>query len=645
MILLGAMERFRNWPDATVLPLLLVALFVIQNIIFNIWTHLSPNPEFGFFLLLSITLGTLLFGPAVFFGKRMRFFYLFATSFFAALIFASQYLYFSFYGGFMQASALKYANQVGAEWSTILTLITPRMIFFFAGVLLVIFSAAHKRLHVYLEAVLPRNAKVFAASAIALIVILGYGTLIASGGDLLKKVLNPRQTLHDINNFVFSQNQTIQRTGIVNYYIGDLIGSNLRKVTITSDDIDFVEGRLANKEQHASNKYFGVLQGKNLIFVQVESLDAAVIGEKVGDKEVTPNLNRLAKEGLYFNNYYTQIGPGNTADAEFVTLTSLYPLTNTVAFIDFAHNNFSALPDLLRQNDYHTYALHGDVPNFWNRANIYPGLGYETQISKDAFEQKEEGFETLDDAEFLTQTAEKMSGFARPFMATAITLSSHTPFIIPDKYKALEFPADSPLSTKQQDYLQSVHYVDTALGAFIADLKARGIYNDSLIAIFGDHGSFTDTESQMRHDNKQTSINLTNSQVPLILLAKDLNRTMKGGVATPGSHLDLYPTVANLLGIATPQTIFGKDLLSTKNAVMTHRDPYTDVITNILTPRQSYESTNSGKFEDGTCTDATTNTILPITDCRDLYERQAENIRASDLIVKGNLLKRLSVSK
>ncbi len=628
----------------TLFPLLLALLLVVQNVIFNAWVNLPRSTEFSYLLLESFTLGVLLYGPALLLGKRTRFFYLFSATFFTSLIFVSQYIYHSFYGGFMQASALRYAHQVGAEWSTILTLITPRIAFFFLAPLTVFALALFDKTRVIFEDRLSARTKFISAGIIIIFVLLGYGALLAMGGDLWKKLSNPAQTLHDINSFVFSQNQTIQRTGITNYYIGDLIGSALRRAHITPEDIAFVETRIASRSQHTPNKYTGIAKGKNLIFLQIESLDAGVIGQKIGDKEVTPNLNKLAKEGLYFDNYYTQIGPGNTADAEFVTLTSLYPLTNTVAFVDFAHNTFHSLPNVLVANGYHTYALHGDVPNFWNRANIYPGLGYENQISKADFTETEEGFETLDDDDFLRETAEKMSTFTHPFMATAITLSSHTPFIVPEKYHELVFPADTTLTEKQQAYLHSVHYVDAAIGAFIADIKKRGIYDDSVIAIFGDHGSFTDTEAQRSIALNKTPRGLTNSQVPLIILSKDLNKTLRGKNATPGSHLDLFPTIANLLGVEIPQTIFGNDLLDPKHAVMTHRDPYTDIITNILTPTLSYTSSDSGLFPEGTCLDIMSKKIIPIQSCNELYERQAENIRASDLIVKGNLLKRLTLT-
>ena len=76
-------------------------------------------------------------------------------------------------------------------------------------------------------------------------------------------------------------------------------------------------------------------------------MENAIINKTINGQEITPNLNQLAKEGLYFNNYYTQIGPGNTADAEFSTMDSLYPLPDDVVFIDYAKNHYKALPQLL----------------------------------------------------------------------------------------------------------------------------------------------------------------------------------------------------------------------------------------------------------------------------------------------------------
>ncbi len=636
------MERFSRYQSAARLPVFLMALFVVQNLVFNSWVHLTPNPQILFLILESFTLGVLLYGPAVLLRNRVRFAYLFSISLIISLIFISQYLYFSFYGGFLQASALRYASQLNAEWSTVSTLLTPRILLFLLNVFAVLLAFTIPRKEQAHMAQLFRHEKLIASAVCVAIVTLGYGIPIAYSANGWQKIIHPSQTLHELNSFTFSPDQTVQEIGICNYYLGDIIGTLSRSIPVTQDDVLFVQQQLSEKPALTRGARFGIARGDNLIFIQVESLDDAVIGQEIGGQEITPNLNALSKQGLYFDKYYTQIGPGNTADAEFVTLNSLYPLTNTVAFIDFAHNAYEALPDLLTKNGYHTYALHGDVPDFWNRANIYPSLGYEDQISKSEFTSTETGFETLDDDDFLSQSAQKIASFQDPFMATVITLSSHTPFLIPEKYQELQFPPDSALSTRQKNYLQSIHYTDEALGAFIDMLKSEGVYSHSLIAIYGDHGSSTGISSQIGTTTDTTVPNLDNSHVPLILLSSALNATLKGTVTTPGSHLDLYPTVANLLGLKAPKGIFGQDLLSTKTPVVTHRDPYSGIITTILTPTRAYVSAASGLFADGSCLQMPERTALPLQDCQKLYDQQSAHIQASDLIIRGNLLPSLS---
>jgi len=620
---------------------LLTVIFILQNTIFNSWVHLSPSQEFLFLIFESFTLGILLYGPAVLLHGRLRYTYLFGVSTAVSLVFISQYLYFSFYGGFLQASALRYAGQISAEWSTIATLLSPHIIVFLLNIFAVMIAALVPRKGRFPSIRLLKREKVISGIIGASMVISGYGLLIISSGNGWQKIAHPSQTLREMHSFTFSPDQTIREVGICNYYIGDIIGTLLRSIPITEDDMVFVQSLLAEKPSLTRGTHFGMARGDNAIFIQVESLDYAVIGQKIGDQEITPTLNKLSNEGLYFDNYYTQIGPGNTADTEFVTLNSLYPLTNTVAFIDFAHNTYSSLPGLLIKNGYHTYSLHGDVPNFWNRANIYPALGYEKQISKDDFTATETEFETMPDDDFLSESAQKMAMFQDPFMATIITLSSHTPFLIPEKYQSLQFPDDSTLTNRQKNYLHSIHYTDAALGTFIEELKADGLYANSVIAIYGDHGSSTDTGAQIRTIADTALPRLANSHVPLIILSKALNSTLKGTVSTPGSHLDLYPTVANLLGVKSPRVIFGQDLLSTKTPVVTRRDPYSGIITTILTPRLAYEGASGGLFEEGACLRMPARTTLPINDCKNLYDTQSANIKASDLIIRGNLLMRL----
>ena len=626
------------------IPLLLAAIFVVQNLIFNSWVKLGNNPTLPVFLLECLTLGILLYGPAVLLGKRSRYFYLLTVSLAVSAVFISQYLYFSFYGGFLQASALKYALQAGAEKSTILPMLARKDIVFLVNIIVVFFAAFYVYKEKLQEKILVKKEKVYAGAGIFLVAILGYGFIIASGGDGVEKIKHPVQTLRELNSFTWSPNYMIQERGICNYYFGDIIGMLMRSSPITADDLSFVENWLTNKPASEPDTHFGIAKGKNLIIVQFESLEAAVIDAKVDGQEITPNLNKLAKANLYFNNYYTQVGPGNTADAEFVTLNSLFPLTNTVAFIDFAHNKYTALPALLKQYGYRTYVLHGDVPSFWNRANIYPQLGYDEAISKADFTPTESGFETLPDDDLFAQTLEMMKTFPQPFMATVITLSSHSPFEVPEQYQTLNLLGNPELSDTQKNYLESVHYSDNALGNFIAGLKEHGLYNNSVIAIYGDHGSSTGISDVVGTSTDKTLAVLRPSQVPLIIIVPKAKNgaVLKKIISKPSSHLDFYPTVAALLGVVPPKNIFGQDILGNKTPVITRRDPYSNMVTAILAQTLAYEGADDGVFADGTCLSWPTQKLLPVADCKTLFNQQSSDIKASDLIVHGNLIPKLT---
>ncbi|MFA5830546.1 MAG: LTA synthase family protein [Candidatus Paceibacterota bacterium] len=637
------MKRVFPYVSILRLPAVLAGLFVAQNHLFNSFVHLSPNFFLFQFIFITFSLGMLLYAPAMFFKKFGRFIYLIAVSLAVAAVFISQYLYFLYFGGFMQASALKYANQAGAVSSTISVLITPAIAIFLLQ-FFVIFAWVFAEEKKIAKRTPPlKKEKVILAAILVFTTIFSYGIVLFGDGKGWNKITHFSRTIRELNSFVYSPNNAIERTGIFNYYAGDVIGYVFRKTKLTPEDIALVEVWEEGRPDLKQNKYFGAAKGKNLIIIQVESLENAVLFQKIDSEEITPNLNKLAKEGLYFDNYYTQVGPGNTADAEFVTMNSLYSLPNTVAFIDFAHNTYNALPSLLKQNGYHTYSLHADVPTFWNRSNIYPGLGYEKTYSKADYDiPKGSGFEYMSDGEFFTQSQPKMSEFASPYLATFITLSSHTPFVVPEKWKTLRIPENAPYSETQKNYLQSIHYTDMAIGDFIAALKTNDTYKNSLIAIYGDHGNLGGISEAMGTSTSKAFAELRTSNVPLIILNSSLP---KKTYHLPGSHLDFYPTVANLLGVTPTATLFGQDLVGKSHRV-TIRNAYSRAITAILEETLAYKNFNeTGTFENGECLKMPEQTTLPLSDCQKMYEEELAATNASDLIIKGNLISKISNSQ
>ncbi len=628
------------------LPLFLVVLFVIQNEAFNYWLNIYSKTYFFRLLWVTFGLGVVFYGPVLLFtplgiGKRRyKYWYLLLISFLISAIFLAQFLYYRYSQSFLQFSAIKYLAQADSVSGTVKVLLTPELLLFFSNTILVLIVwliFARKKTK---ELSLPNWEKVIIIFAMMAIVFFGYKYLLYTE----KKEWGSTSRLYTD---VYDLKALVGKMGIMNFFLEDGFKYALRSNLVGEADKTFLktfeQNRIASRvdlPKPAFAKGFGEAKGKNLIIIQVESLEDAVINQTIGGQEITPNLNQLARQGLYFNNYYTQVGPGNTADAEFSTMNSLYPLPDDVVFINYAKNSYKALPKILVNNGYQTFAMHGDVPTFWNRSNIYPGLGYQKAYGLSDYKITTpvgQGPSALGDEDLFFQSLPRLQSFKQPFMATLITMSSHTPFILPENLQTLNIPEKTNLNQIQWEYLQSIHYTDKAIGEFIDGLKKDGLYDNSLILIWGDHGSFTNISSVVG-ENKMLP-ELSNSQVPLIILNSGFKNQI---MSEPASHLDIYPTITNLLGINPPKSILGQDLLNTKTPVETHFELVSGGIDAILTPTLSYESDETGLFLNGSCKSATTKKSLPITDCQKIYSEQSNNIKASNIIVRGNLLSAIS---
>ena len=638
-------NRLVAYVNALSLPLALVVLFVLQNQIFNAWLGIYSKTYSVRLSLVTFALGVLFYGPALLFKKRLRFAYLFFISFLVSFLFSCQFLYYRYSQSFLQFSAIKYFGQADSIMGTIKALLTPELLVFFSNfiVVLVVFvisvrksKNAHKKTKgsPKPEFVFPAWEKILLILAMVAIVFFGYKYLLYTE----KKEWGSTSRLYTD---VYDLKAVVGKMGITNFFLEDTFKYILRSNLVTDKDKEFVQAWEKNKTQAPkSAKYFGSLKDKNVIIIQVESLENSVINQSVGRQEITPRLNQLAKDGLYFDNFYAQVGPGNTADTEFSTMNSLYPLPDDVVFIDYAKNNYKALPQLLAKIGYETYSLHGDVPTFWNRSNIYPGLGYQKAFGLNDYSITRpvgKGPSDLGDEDLFSQSLPRLESFKQPFLATVITMSSHTPFILPDDLQILQIPVDTTLDKNQQRYLQSVNYTDKAIGEFIDGLKADDLYNNSLIFIFGDHGSFTNISSALGRNNMLHA--LDNSQVPLIILNSGLkNQT----VSEPASQIDIYPTIADLLGIDSPATIFGQDLITTKTPIETHFKLVSGGVDAILTDSLAFQANEDGVFEHGSCMSVPKPggyaKSLPISDCQNIYKEQSNAIKASNILIKGNLL-------
>lgn len=300
---------------------------------------------------------------------------------------------------------------------------------------------------------------------------------------------------------------------------------------------------------------------KNVVVVQVESLQAAVRGISIGGRSVTPNLDRLAAQGVLFDHAYAQVASGNTSDAEWLSLCSLYPAESGVSFRMYDGRHLRCLPQLLREKRFATVAFHGNAEDVYARRWVYPALGFQRLLlAQDLGPGEQRGLGLSDEALFDKVLARLPRD--RPFLAEVITLSSHRPFSDVPQVLAL-----GPLQgTTVGAYLQSIAYADAALGRFVEGLRAAGLLDSTLLVILGDHVGVNhrDTGVELLPGvDLRSPVGLFDFDrgVPLILLGQGLGPAI---IHDPVGELDIAPTVAGLMGLEPSKLPFlGRDLLAT----------------------------------------------------------------------------------
>ncbi|MCX6723196.1 MAG: hypothetical protein NT094_04005 [Candidatus Staskawiczbacteria bacterium] len=286
--------RLIDYINVISLPLILAVLFVIQNLAFNKWLDIYSKTYFARLCLVTFALGVVFYGPVLLFNKRYKYIYLFLVSFIASIIFVAQFLYYSYSQSFLQFSAIMYAGEAVSVSGTIKTLITPQLLLFFVNIVIVLIGFAFSFRKKNTKFVLPKWEKVFFAFVMIVIIFFGYRYLFY----MEKREVGYTSSLYTD---VFDLKYLVKRVGVVNFFLEDFTEYVMRANLITADDKNFLQKYAQEKKPAftdiSANKYFGVAKGKNVIIIQIESLENVVINKTIYNEEITPNLNKLAKEG------------------------------------------------------------------------------------------------------------------------------------------------------------------------------------------------------------------------------------------------------------------------------------------------------------------------------------------------------------
>ena len=527
-----------------------------------------------------------------------RFIYYFGFCIFLTAICMINSVYYTFYTSFASISMLSLTQYIGDVGDAVVenVLQLKDLVYIISPLILIGVHLKLKKKNYYKRVELKsdrrkRTAKTLSVTGVLLIVFL----LTLSSLDISRFFKQ------------WNKEYIVMRFGIYVYQANDLVASVQPKVNAmfgydkASKEFNDYFAETPDKAQ--TNQYTDIFKGKNIIVIHGESMMTNAMNLSFNGQEVTPNLNKLANEGMFFNNFYSQVSVGTSSDSELTYNTSLMPTKSGTAFVSYSNRKYIGIPTLLNEKGYYTFSMHANNADFWNRRAMHKNMGYQRFYSKTDYEIEKENTIGLglSDKEFFRQSVEKIEKINTKYdkwYGLLIMLSNHTPFSEVDKYG--EFPVDiketvtNPDGTTEEkvypymegtklgNYFKSIHYADSALGEFIAGLDEKGLLDNTVFVLYGDHDARLPKKDYNRLYNydKETDGLLDESdpnykeydsyqyelgrKVPFIIWTKSMKGTKLNFTNSNVMGMyDVVPTLGNMFGFYNKYA-FGHDIYNIK---------------------------------------------------------------------------------
>ncbi|MBP0727200.1 LTA synthase family protein [Bacillus sp. RG28] len=567
-------------------------------------------------------------GLSLFFKGNKRNYIALLIDFILTFILCANVLFYGFFNDFITLPVLFQTSNMGDLGSSIKDLASLKIIFMFLDI--IILFIVLKKFPSF-----AKNGRVpsFMKSAYYLVTI-AIGVLNLGLAEVERPELLTRS---------FDREMLVKNLGLYFYQAYDLslqTKTSTQKAFADSGKLTEVENYVQSNQVKTNPTLFGKYKGKNVIVISLESTQSFAIGAKVNGKEITPFLNQFIKGSYYFSNFYHQTGQGKTSDAEFLVDNSLYPLDRGAVFFTHANNEFMATPEILKDKGYYSAVFHANNKSFWNRNVIYPSLGYDRFFNEKDFVINDENSANwgLKDIPFFEQSMPYLTKLKQPFYTRFITLSNHYPFTLDPQDKMID-EYNSGDETFDR-YVTTLRYEDEAIKHFIDSLKESGLYDNSIIVMYGDHYGISENHNRamaqfLGKDAITPFDHMDLQRTPLII---HLPKQQQGeNVSTPAGEIDVKPTILHLLGVDTKNDIeFGKDLFSKNRPVFTiFRDG------SFVTDKYYYVA-GSNTFYDRKTTEKVE---LSAEDAKLLTDRAKKELTLSDNIIYGDLLRFYSGNK
>ncbi|MFO3719879.1 polyglycerol-phosphate lipoteichoic acid synthase LtaS [Staphylococcus felis] len=507
-------------------------------------------------LLNPYSLVALILSVFLFFKGRKAYWFMFIGGFLITFLLYANVVYFRFFSDFITFSTLNQVGNVDSMGGAVSASFKWHDFVYFIDTIVYLFILIFKQKWLSKNVFHKKFIPVVMATAIALF-FLNLAFAETDRPELLTRT--------------FDHKYLVKYLGPYNFTVYDgvkTIQNNQQKALASEDDLTEVLNYSKQKNTEPNVEYFGKAKGKNVIKIHLESFQTFLINKKINGEEVTPFLNQLSSgqnDFRYYPNFYHQTGQGKTSDAEFTMDNSLYGLPQGSAFSLKGDNTYQSLPAILHQKqNYTTSVMHGDYKTFWNRDQVYRHFGIDKFYDATYYDMSPENQENLGlkDKEFFDESLDYLSKEKEPFYTHLITLTNHYPFTLSPEDASI--PKTDTGDSTVDGYIQTARYLDESLEQFINGLKERGLYDDSVIMIYGDHYGISENHNKAMEQllgepitaAKFTDLNATGFWLKAPGVEPEVDETYAGQV-------DVMPTLLHLMGIDTKNYLMlGTDMLS-----------------------------------------------------------------------------------
>ena len=341
-----------------------------------------------------------------------------------------------------------------------------------------------------------------------------------------------------------------------------------------------------NNPGTSKNKYTGMFENKNLIFVVAESFSEIGI-----DKDRTPTLYKLTNNGFIFDNFYVPYYL-STIGGEFQSLTGLYPNYSTLTKWKSGKNSFPyGLATTFKEKGYNTYAYHAHDGYFQNRYKYLKALGFDNFKACNMELDINCNMWPESDIEMIKATTNDYINSDKPFMTYYMTVSGHLDYTKESNSivsKNWDLVKNLDYSDKAKSYLATQIELDRAMESLLKELENKGILEDTVIVLLADHYPYGLSLEEINElsSYKRDELFEINHNALIIY-----NSSMKNiSITKVGMPIDVLPTIYNLFDIKYDSRLFaGSDLLSNNEGMV--------ILDNLswITDKGKYNSLN-GKY-------------------------------------------------